>query len=186
MSCAENMSILRYPRFDILELMENLVYARIWAEKNLDVNNIYGSLRSHFLSPDTAINLCSVEDEMKLNSVRNLAKKRADFIGETKSYDFKKTPGRVLVYIPIRCLGDALVASECDDFIDEDDIPAWDMWLQFLPSFKEDDYEVDACLLCYVPQELVEKVNLAIQVYCYDGFRWATEIEEEIAKLNYL
>ena len=173
-------SLITYPDFNLDLLKSNINDCKMWSKRNLNLQNIEESFRSVALKPNVDVRDLSVSDEAKFLSTNIVAKYRNSIITKSDLSEGEKTSGRVLAFYPVRSMGDAIVGSECDYFIDEDDIPAWDLWLQFLSGGYKEGSEYDACLLCFVPRELVGQVDKAIQLYCYGCFRWAVEVEEHV------
>lgn len=78
-------------------------------------------------------------------------------------------PKSILVVDWESSLFDGAVTPETEGFIDDDCMPGWDSWLALadVPSSHG-----KKCLICWIPEELSEKVNFGIEVDAASCMSW--------------
>ncbi|GMU58081.1 MAG: hypothetical protein AMXMBFR33_72270 [Candidatus Xenobia bacterium] len=71
--------------------------------------------------------------------------------------------GRLLLYFPDQNLFDGAARVSTDGFFDDDNVPPWDTWVDFLPNLG-----LQECLVVWIAPEMLElaEVGLAVNPEC--------------------
>lgn len=119
-----------------------------------------------------AIEREKTEQQWRQN-VEQLAAKRASLV-QSQNLPLRQathplTEGRILAYFPEETLSDGAAEVATDGFFDWDNRAAWDTWLVYLAD--------DHLLLSWVPDSLVEVVEVGIYVNPEECIRWAADLD---------
>ena len=163
---AENATI---QNMEANQFAQHLKEAKAWCFSRLlhDANN---NLRSPDLKPEhieIGMGVLDWPSQQRQTVVDELTRKRAQLL---KSWEFEQSlddNGRVLVFIPDHSLFDGAAEVETGGFFDDNNVPAWDTWIDY----------VEGHLLSWVPSNLVELVEGGIQVNPEECIMWAKDVD---------
>ena len=166
----------------ISELLSRLKEADRWAQNALDLDDLAFSLRSEILKPNE--NIWGYQTNMKFveSEVNKLVTRRRDRLDTTTKNVKQELKGRILCFYPWISLKDAVASVASYGYIDEEDFPPWDTWICYAQGehHRRLKDKEGACLYAWVPEEVIEKVELAISEDTYDCLVWAKRLEKEL------
>lgn len=163
----------------IKSILLRAVETSIWCKQRLVMNDLEHCLRTELLHPP--INQHGREI-ITFSSVEELSQKRSEILSLLNSG--KNGPcysGRILAFDVANTLGDGAAESESEGFFDISNRPAWDTWLMYVTDTpkKERRELFDSYLLSWVPYELIDIVQSAIDVNPEGCIEWADKIRKE-------
>lgn len=138
-----------------------------WCASKVDVKDPVRSLRSVELVPP--------EREDWPGRVDAVAKRRSVLVPQ-RGANTRAPDGRLLVFDPGQSLSDGAAEVETGGFFDEDNTPPWDTWVAYVtehPQRPDAWTRLDSYLVCWIPAELLELVDRAIEVNPEGCLLWA-------------
>jgi hypothetical protein len=170
---------------DIEAFAKHLAQAIHWCSSRLPVTDPKHSLRS--LPLNSQESLINLSHEQRLILVNELILKREQHLFSSK---VPSSPlqsdlggGKLLLFYPDGSLFDGAAEPASDGFFDWDYVPAWDTWVHYGNDSSGSSENCDEnYLLCWIPGELIGKVDEGIAVDPGECIKWAANVDRAITK----
>jgi hypothetical protein len=123
-----------------------------------------GRLRSAALKPRFTLDEFGI-DSLWVEAVAYVVGKRSQFLSLVASADppVAHDKGRFLSFVPSETLFDGAAQQSSNGFFDVNNVPPWDIWVSF----------EDRTLSCWVPNLLVDRAQMGIDMNPEGCIRWA-------------
>jgi len=144
-----------------------------WCLPRVDTSNPKYCLRSEYLRPKILFKAapeCDIDLWAEPDMIRNLLQKRAEIVKPGKidlpaQYDL--AGGRLLVHFLNASNHNGLSAGETSYFLDNNDTPPWDTWVEVCTDEQWD------FLVSWIPVEFLAVVEHGIEAECVGMLMWA-------------
>lgn len=142
------------------------------------------SMSEHSLAQDV-YKLSFVE---RIEVVENLASKRASFLESKGSYPASSAEslsnGKLFVHDFDGNASDGASAGASNFFLDNDNVPPWDLWLFYVPSEVLDkdpafsySWTLSSFLIAWIPSEYLNIVESGLRVHAEGCIAWADYLD---------
>jgi hypothetical protein len=150
-------------------LARRAVETREWREAHVlmeQVRRLLGPMENRLRSPDLKpdCNLNRSDFEFWARVVADVVAKRSDRLKQVVPPDTDETEGsgRLLLYFPAENLVDGAAELSSNGFFDVNNIPPWDIWIDFS----------EGALVSWVPEEFVLRASMGVEANPEECICW--------------
>lgn len=159
----------------VMRLHKWLAESAVWCTHRLDLNDLGNSLRSlDLINPLSKSRFHTVYD---CNSTRKSVLQHHKLNPIEIPYDLILS-GRLLVYYPEMNLADGAAYVATDGFLDNNNMPPWDSWLDYFEEPYDESQHLGGThnyLISWVPAPLIDKVTKGIEWNPEKCIEWLDE-----------
>ena len=166
------------------EIIQACREADLWFQLKWNCHQSKESLRqaallpAHYVPHEDIYNyLCGDETGSTYHKVDYVIQQRSQKLKQLIDGPFAVAiAGSILVYELYMNTFDCLAEGETSGLFDVSDCPPWGLWVGCIQDEKGEPY-----ILSWIPDELVEEANKAIDVTMMNSLSWLTNLQEDWA-----
>jgi len=171
------------PAFDLERFKQQLAETIAWCAPRAASSDIEHALRSSVSAPPDTLNCLESDEKWEATAfqLQRTQGYKSFFAARTQRLRDENTPvipisqdmagGKLLIFCSDWCLCEGAMSIASNGFFGDDDLPAWDTWVYYEPF---NDH-----LICWIPSELVAKVEAGLKVMSLEWSWWLTSDDDD-------
>ena len=175
--------------FDFPTFRRQLTETITWCLMNFSIDNVKDSLRT--ITPQPPKGLLRMPENERAEWIHGTISQRTKNIrANNQTLGSNPRIGRLLIFVPESSFSDgAAAAAISNGFFDNDYFPASDTWVYYNSeeiTFSDQPAMPLNYLITWVPPQMVEMVDIAVQSDIAESIQWLSDFELEFKFLKIL